>query len=569
MIALLLGACSEILEKYYDVYDHPLDSTMNAQNTIEAGIQTLIDMRLFDQAGVQNTGAIQAGQMGADMQLPAVDPPYIDMVLIHGGTFEMGSTRDTTEVPLRIVDIRYDFEISKGEISVGQYFKCVEAGICPRPQSDQNPNNPCTWEKENAQDFPMTCVSWQEARTFAKWMGGDLPSEAQWEFVASSRGKRKDYVWGNDFNDGMSISQVIQPSCLSIVDQTVEEVCDMAKNVAEMMLDHYFEDYSVYPNNELPWCNGDSNCMDEMAIHSVRGGDINSRSYTTLTARRSTSFMSSSKALGFRIVKKVDRTDRSQRVIYQEPRCQSCPNIDMLEVIISGDQFQMGSEKFPIEHTVNMQDSFMLSKSEITLRQYLPCAIAGICDFPSIHHACTFNAIKDSYQALLNQEMPSDLLDYPVNCISWESARKFSKWVGGDLPSEAQWEFIATERGRQTSWMHNTSACDDISATLQACGAATKVCSKTADINRLEFCDMIGNVSEFVKDEWHDMHANSDSDMARCRYDNCTNSASSVQRVNKGGNFLSISEIVVPQMRSNVIDITSGTIGFRVLKPMR
>jgi hypothetical protein len=82
--------------------------------------------------------------------------------------------------------------IDKYEVSNAQYQLCVAARACQPPQFSED-------TRFNGDDQPVVGVSWFDAVAYSEWIGGDLPTEEEWEYAAAGPSRRT-YPWGNEFD---------------------------------------------------------------------------------------------------------------------------------------------------------------------------------------------------------------------------------------------------------------------------------------------------------------------------------------------------------------------------------
>ena len=83
----------------------------------------------------------------------------------------------------------------KTEVTRAQYRKFCEATKRAMPPNPEwFPTDPESQAKRDTE--PVVNVSWDDANAYAKWAGGALPTEAQWEKAARG-GDRRLYPWGD------------------------------------------------------------------------------------------------------------------------------------------------------------------------------------------------------------------------------------------------------------------------------------------------------------------------------------------------------------------------------------
>ncbi len=233
---------------------------------------------------------------------------------------------DSFEKPAHLVEVK-DFYISKTEITNAQYQKCVKAGICTPPHWDDGECYVITGQSWSpgvvksefrGDNQPVICVDWSQARVFAKWVGGDLPSEAQWEYAARSRGNEKLYPWGNQKTtcqyavvaDGhWGCWQMRTWDVCSFPEgHTAQGLCDVVGNAAEWVLDEKHESYVGAPSDDRAWCQ-DQACQTPRTSLINRGGNwaTIADDRLALTTRKSEAFGLLYDLHGFRVIKHIQK----------------------------------------------------------------------------------------------------------------------------------------------------------------------------------------------------------------------------------------------------------------------
>ncbi len=189
--------------------------------------------------------------------------PALTWVLIPGGFFQMGASNgEPDEKPVHEVTVP-TFEMTKTEVTVSQYGECVTAGQCTEPASGRDTHN---WNEPGYEHHPVNSVDWYQSMAFCTWAMGRLPSEAEWEYAARSRGQDIAYPWGDqmptcdyavmsDDGEGCGTDRTMAV-CSKTDGHTAEGLCDMAGNVWEWVEDVYHDSYTGAPTDGSAWTTG-------------------------------------------------------------------------------------------------------------------------------------------------------------------------------------------------------------------------------------------------------------------------------------------------------------------------
>jgi len=148
-------------------------------------------------------------------------PDCPKMIDLPAGSFMIGSPptefeRAKNEAPQRAVNVPA-FALSETEVTRAQYAafakdtqRITSGGCNTVGDGEWNHDAGASWTDPRfpqADDHPVVCVSWQDAKDYAAWLarktGNDyrLPSESEWEYAVRG-GTTTAYFWGDNADDG-------------------------------------------------------------------------------------------------------------------------------------------------------------------------------------------------------------------------------------------------------------------------------------------------------------------------------------------------------------------------------
>ena len=277
-------------------------------------------------------------------------PTCPEMAVVPAGEFTLGTSVDdpeanraTGEAPPLAVAMNRAYAIGRHEITVAQYRAFVtatqyaSAGECrhvdgggwaaERGRDWQNPGF------AQADDHPVVCVSWDDAKAYADWLGKTtgqryrLPSETEWEYAARA-GTTTPRYWGSrDSHEYSALSlacdnanvydasavatlalQVPNANCtdrqvhtsrIGAFKSNAFDLHDAIGNAREWVQDCYTASYRGRPQDGRAW-EWAGGCEQR----SVRGGSWASRASVARSAARGAEVQGLRQSdLGFRVAR--------------------------------------------------------------------------------------------------------------------------------------------------------------------------------------------------------------------------------------------------------------------------
>jgi formylglycine-generating enzyme required for sulfatase activity len=351
------------------------------------------------------------------------------MVRVPAGTY-IAPTSLTPEAPFEM----REFALDRTEVTAEAYMACVRAGRCTPATTERDPNDrtPCTAGVAGREQYPVNCVTWEQAKVFCEWAGKRLPTEFEWLYAAQSqwlvvrspamiasgddinriRDTQRRFPWGDEGAHGdacVNAEGALCPVGRSTRDRTPIGLQDMAFNVNEWTATH---------------------TAGYRGVRGCNAGQTDCRGFNPVEGPQHALPTAATGTRGFRCASGPENSDLQMVGVPPDPR--PTPTIRIAAVSRAG--ARPGS-------TVRLP-AFAIDAAPVTVAQYAACVAAEGCSGARLRllHEMRYSD-PDAYPSSMpfcNAGKP-DRATAPLNCVSYQSAVAYCTWRGQRLPTEEEW----------------------------------------------------------------------------------------------------------------------------------
>jgi len=285
-----------------------------AEATDSGIINRMNNARVFYKAMLRKMNVTEINYKAKKAE-PIYSSNKIEKISIQGGEFLMGDKHNDGDQPMHKVFVS-NFEMAKTETTNAQFVEFLNENKIDSTAIYNSKNMIYIggqYSKVRFQNgkwaaidgfelFPLVNVTWWGANEYCKWVGGRLPTEAEWEYAAKGGKKSQGFEYAGD-NDVDKVAwfcnnSIDRPHQVAQLQPNELGLYDMSGNLGEWCADYQTEYQSDYAINPVGPTNG--------SFRIFRGGSYREVDGNSKVTRRNAFFPDAGVPfVGFRVVFQV------------------------------------------------------------------------------------------------------------------------------------------------------------------------------------------------------------------------------------------------------------------------